>query len=67
MDSLNCISCGSPKIEKVGVDEYICASCGTRLRDNLKQQIIIQQGWLCTVCGFNNENQSIFCTQCGKN
>ena len=67
MEKLNCPSCGSPNLTKVDAAEYKCLNCDTRSKLSQDQKfLVLQQGWPCPSCGFNNENQSAFCGNCGS-
>jgi len=55
MEEIKCSSFGNPSLDRVGVEEYLCSCCGTRLKYSNNQIIaVLEQGWTCTSCGFNN-------------
>ena len=66
MDKLNCPSCGSPNLTKLNAIEYRCLNCDTLSKLSQDQTFLVLQGWPCPSCGFNNENQSAYCGNCGS-
>ena len=67
MEALRCPSCGSPNLTKVDDTDYKCLNCETRSKlTEDRTFLILQQGWLCPKCSFNNESQSKYCGKCGN-